>query len=287
MTFISYWVNSYMKKIKVFTNNDLDGAGSLMLIKWALGDTCEIDHTISNIFNIRRDYEKTDLDEFAKVFILNMIPDFEIDENVLVFSKAESLDLRFKGKVDESVSSVDLIRNFFTRSLVDLTEDQHNLINTIHSLYVDGGNKKEVMKLNAVFSYGRNKYSQFYERFKDGLDGYTENEQTIIKHYSTKLARSYKGLEIYEHSQKKGVYIALVSDMDHKHEILDLLFKKYSPKIVFLVDLQNGFISVRKHDSVEMDMHKLCGSMISGRALKNCAGGRYTEKFIDFSKAFM
>jgi hypothetical protein len=36
-----------------------------------------------------------------------------------------------------------------------------------------------------------------------------------------------------------------------------------------------------------MDMHKLCDTMIQGRALKNCAGGRYTEKFIDFSKAFM
>jgi len=45
-----------MKKIKVFTNNDLDGAGSLMLIQWAFGATCEIDFTVTNVFNIKRDY---------------------------------------------------------------------------------------------------------------------------------------------------------------------------------------------------------------------------------------
>jgi hypothetical protein len=276
-----------MTKIKVFTNNDLDGAGSLMLLKWALGDRCEIDHTVSNIFNIRRDYERFDSDEVSMIFILNMTPDFEVCDKVKVFSKAEALDVRFRGKVAPSVSTTDLIRKFFKDSLSHLTPNQEKLIDTIHALYVDGGQKKESMKLNAIFSYGRNKYSAFYDRFENGLDDYTKEEETIIGHYSAKLAKTYKALEMYEHSRKKGVYIALVSDMSNKHEILDLLFKKHSPKIVFLVDLQNGFISVRKNDSVEMDMHKLCASLIQGRALKNCAGGRYTEKFLDFSRAFM
>jgi len=276
-----------MKKIKVFTNNDLDGAGSLMLIKWAFGELVEIDHSVTNIFNLRREYENFDPDDYSKVFILNMVPDFEIDEKTMIFSKAESLEMQYKGKVDVSVTTTDLIQKFFKRSLSNLTEKRQKFVDTIHSLYVDGGSKKEVMKLNAVFSYGRNKLSAFYDRFADGLEDYTDEENTIISHYSKKLAMTYKRLETYEHKRNKGVYIAIVPDMDHKHEILDLLFKKLSPKMVFLVDLHNGFISVRKDDSVTVDMHKLCETMISGRAMKNCAGGRYTEKFLDFSKAFM
>ena len=74
--------------------------------------------------------------------------------------------------------------------------------------------------------------------------------------------------------------------MEHKYEILDLLFKKLSTKMIFLVDLEDGLISVRKDPSHKFNMQGLCKSIIEGRALNNCAGGRYTEKFIDFSKAF-
>lgn len=280
-----------MKKVKVFTNNDLDGAGSLMLIKWAFGDTCDIDYTVSNVFNIRRDYEHfvngKFADEYSKIFIVNIIPDFKVEDNTVVFSKAERFTLTFKGKVGRSITSTDLIQRFFKKKLGDLSPEKTKFIETIKEFYVDGGSKKESMKLNAVFNYGRNKFGTFHERFINGLDGYTPDEEDIIKKYSFKLATVYKGIELFEHKQKKGVYIALVSDMICKHEILDLLFKKHSPKIVFLVDLSEGFISVRKDDSVTMDMHKLCDTMIQGRALKNCAGGRYTEKFLDFSRAFM
>lgn len=280
-----------MKRIKVFTGNCLDSAGSLMIIKWAFGETCKIDHTVSNIFNIKRDYEHfaygkyyTDYDH---VFILNMVPDFEIEDADFVFSKWENEKSAFKGKVAVSTSTTKLMRAVFAKKLPKLSDAQIKLLDTINTFYTDGVTKKESMKLNAIFQYGRNKYSAFYERFINGLTDYTDDELQIIKHYTVKLSKTYKDVEIYEHSSKKGAYIALVDDMTHKHEILDLLFKKHKCNIMFLVDLEDGFISVRKDDSLEMDMHTLCNELICGRALKNCAGGRFTEKFLDFSKAFM
>ena len=280
-----------MKKIKVFTNNDLDGAGALMLIKWVFGSTCTVEHTISNVFRLKRDYEaflsSNEYDDFDKVIILNIVPSFTLEDNVMVFSKSQTSNLTFKGKVDVSVSTTKLIRIFFKKRLKELTLPQNKLINTINSLYIDGGNKKEAIRLNAIFNYGRNKYSEFYTRFEAGLDTYTETEEVIIKNYSDNIVNTYKKVELFEHSTKKGVYIGLIPDMMHKHEILDLLFKKKAPKMIFLVDLENGFISVRKKDSLKMDMHKLCGNLLEGRALRNCAGGRYTEKFLDFSRSFM
>lgn len=281
-----------MKKIKVFTNNDLDGAGSLMFVKWAFGETCEIDHTISNIFIIRRDYEEfcktDDSDDYNKIFILNMIPDFEVNDNVLVFSKTDGrLKKTFKGHIGYSNSTTKLLCNFLKDKYEELTDERKNLLKVIDEFYVDGGEKNESIKLNAIFSYGRNKYSTFYERFFDGIGEYSEGEKDIIKHYVDVLKWVFKRVEIFEHNKIKGSYIALIKDMTYKHEVLDFLFKKYSPKIIFLVDLENEFVSVRKDDSLEMDMHKLCDTLIQGRALKNCAGGRYTEKFIDFTKAFM
>ena len=280
-----------MKKIKVFTNNDLDGAGSLMLIKWAFGSTCIIDHSISNLFKIKQDYNNfinsIDCEEYSKIFILNMVPDFELDENTLVFSKGEESDLSVNGKIDISTTTSKLLRIFFRKTLATLTLSQDRLINTINTFYIDGAVKRESMKLNAIFSYGRNKYSQFHTRFDHGLDEYTKDELTIIKNYSDTLVKTYQALELYEHNTNKGIYIGLIPDMLYKHEILDKLFSKHSPKIVFLADLSSGFISVRKNDSLQMDMHDLCDTLLVGRALVNCAGGRYTEKFLDFSRSFM
>ena len=280
-----------MKKIKIFTNNDLDGAGSLMLIKWAFVNNCTFDVTISNLFKIKQDYSNfvgsKFSEEYSKIFILNMIPDFELEENTLVFSKGEKSDLSFTGKVDLSSSTTKLIRIFFRKALANLTLPQDRLINVINAFYVDGANKTQGMKLNAIFSYGRNKYSNFHTRFNDGLDEFTADEQTIINNYSDSLVKTYQALEMYEHKTNNGIYIGLIPDMLYKHEILDKVFKKYSPKIVFLVDLESGFISVRKNDSLQMDMHGLCDTLLVGRALVNCAGGRYTEKFLDFSRSFI
>ena len=276
-----------MKKIKILSNNDLDGAGSLMLMKWVFKDVAEIDYSITNLFKLKRDYEQIDVDDYSKIFILNMIPDFEVEDNVLVFSKAEFKDLTFKGEIDASITTTKLIKEFFSKELANISKQQVHLIDTIHDMYVDGGEKFESIKLNAIFSYGRNKYLKFYERFSDGLDEYTDKEKDIIRAYSKGLAKTYKDIEIFEHNKNEGVYIGLIQNMYYKHVILDLLFKKYSPKMIFLVDLTDGLISVRKNDSVTYNMQKLCDSLIQGRALKNCAGGRYTEKFLDFSKAFM
>lgn len=280
------------KKIKVFTSNDLDGAGSLMFIKWAFEETCEIDFTISNIFILRRDYEefcKSDgLEECSKIFILNMIPNFEVNDKVLVFSKTDgTINKTFKGEIGQETSTTGLISKLLKDKHENLSDQRKDFLNIIDKFYIDGGDKKDSMMLNAIFNHGRNKYSAFYDRFYDGIGEYSDEEKRIIKHYIDVLKWVFKKVELYEHHQKKGVYIALVNDMTYKHEILDLLFKKHSPKMIFLVDLDNGFVSVRKNDSLKMDMHKLCDSLIQGRALKNCAGGRYTEKFIDFSKSFM
>ena len=280
-----------MKRIKIFTNNDLDGAGSLMLIKWAFGDTCTIDHTISNVFKLQRDYNNflssSEYDDYSKIFILNIIPTFSLEDNVLVFSKSDKLRTEFNGSVDISSSTSKLLRIFFKNQLKTLSLDQNALINNINAFYIDGSVKTEGIRLNAILNYGRNKYSEFYNRFNNGIGEYNTKEKNILKNYSDKLAKTYNTLELFEHNTNSGIFIGLVSDMSHKHEIMDMLFKKHNPKMIFLVDLDNGFISVRKDVSLSMDMGRLCTTFIEGRSLINCAGGRYTEKFLDFSRSFM
>lgn len=276
-----------MKKIKVFTSNDLDGAGSLMLIKWIFGDMCEIDYTITNIFSIKNDYSRLDDSNYSKVFILNMTPTFEVSDNVLTFTKSDKLDLSFAGKVNIATSTTDLISHFFAKSLKNLTISQIEFIYTINAFYIDGGHKQDAIKLNAIFSFGRNKYSAFYDRFANGITDYTDREEEIISNYKSELLNTYKHVELFKRKTSKDVYIALVPNMNYKHEILDLLFKKLSPNIVFMADLDSGFISVRKSSKLDIDMNILCDKLIEGRSLRNCAGGKYTERFIDFSKEFV
>jgi hypothetical protein len=156
----------------------------------------------------------------------------------------------------------------------------------IDDFYVDGGSKNESIKLKAIFSHDRNKLSYFHERFINGFDGFTDEELIIIKRYIKRLSNVYKNIEIYKHESASKVYICTVPDMTFKHELLDLLFKKYDPNIIFLVDYTDGLISARKSKSCNVDMSGFCKNIINGRSLCQCAGGKYTEKFTSFVKKF-
>lgn len=279
-----------MKKLKVFVNNDLDSAGALMVIKWVFGDKCIIDHSVSNAFNIKGDYERFThsvvSNSYCKIFIVNLLPDFDLDDNTFVFTKTDRPLFKYKGKMGHDISTTNLVYKFFTKSLGELSDKQHILLDTINSLYDRSVCNKAGIRLNAVFSFGRNKTGTFYDRFINGLDKYTNEEECIITAYINRLSVTYKKLKLFTHADHKKIYVALVDDMEHKNEILNLLHNKYEPDMVFLVDLDSGYISVRKSHSYKYDMQKLCTTLIEGYACGDTAGGKYTEKFIDFSRAF-
>ena len=278
-----------MKKVKVFTNNDLDGAGSLLILKWMIGDKCSIDHSVSNVFNIKGDYNKfieSSLgDEYTKIFILNMIPDFEIDDRTMAFSKAGEDSIKIKGKMGPSTTTTKLMDNFFSKT-DELSDERREIISAIDEFYTDGVSSRNGMILNSIFSYANNKYSKFHERFNEGIGELSDKEKGIVKNYVTSFVSAYNNVKMVEHSKGNGMFMVLVPDMSHKHELLNKLFDKHQPNMIFLVDAGNGLVSVRKNDSYEFDMNRLCDKLIVGRALINCAGGRFTEKFIDFTQSF-
>ena len=279
-----------MKKVMVFINNDLDGAGSLMVLKWALEGVCDVDYAVSTIFSVNREYNSlvnsARGDDYSKIFILNMVPDFEVLPTTAIFSKGDAVVLSINGKIGVSSSSTLLLRTFFHNRLTHLTPNQTRLLDVIDDFFTDGDISQDSIKLNAVFSYGRNKFTTFNDRFYEGLSEYTVGEKDIIKYYVQGLIREYKAISLGEHTKHKGMFIVLVSSMRYKHELLDMIFKNNNPNMVFLVDGSGGFVSVRKQDSHNFDMQKLINTFIDGRALVNCAGGRFTEKFIDFTKSF-
>jgi hypothetical protein len=279
-----------MKKIKIFINNDLDGAGSLMVIRWIFGDSCDLDYTVSNVFNIKRDYDdfinSGEYNSCDKIFILNIIPLFDVLNNTLVFSKSGKHTLKYKGKIAPANSTTSLLIDFFKSKVGDFTDKQNAFVKMVDDFYVDGGSKSESIKLKAVFSYGRNKLAHFHDRFINGFDGFTDEELPIIRSYIKRLSNVYKNIEVYKHESASKVYICTVPDMTFKHELLDLLFKKYDPNIIFLVDYADGLISARKSKSCDINMNDFCGNIIEGRSLCQCAGGKYTEKFLEFVRKF-
>jgi len=279
-----------MKKIKVFTSNDLDGAGSLLILKWMLGDKCEIEHSVSNIFHIKNDYNMyisdANGDECTKIFILNMIPEFEVDDRTMVFSKASEDSYRFKGKLGLSTTTTMLMDKFFSNT-DKLSDERREVITAINEFYTDGVTSRTGVTVNALFAYANNKYTKFYERFNDGIGELSDKEMEIVKQYVGSFVKLFKGIEMVEHNKHEGMYMVLIPNMNHKHELLNKIFDKYEPsKMVFLVDAEGGLVSVRKNDSYDFDMGKLCDKLIVGRSLINCAGGRFTDKFIDFTKSF-
>ena len=279
-----------MKKVKVFVNKDLDGAGSLLILKWVIGENCTVDHKVSNVFNIDGDYRRfinsPESDEYAKIFILNMIPDFDIDDQTVVFSKATDYSRKFKGKLGKSTTTTKLMDEFFTKT-DGLSDERREIIKAIDQFFTDGVTSRNGIVMNALFSYANNKYAKFYDRFDEGIGVLSEKEEGVVQNYVSSFVTVFRGIEMVEHTKHEGMFIVIVPDMKHKHELLNKIFDKHHPKkMVFLVDIEQGLVSVRKNDSYDFEMSNLCDKMIVGRSLINCAGGRFTEHFIEFTKMF-
>lgn len=285
--------------IIIFTDTDLDGAGSALLLNrlYQEHDVVTVETTESNIINEFKSRWNT-LDHFDKIFVcdlcLNEEQAISINRgNVVVidhhsphvphakhYTKAKSI-------VTEYSSCTKLIADKFKTklNLDERLEDLVSLIDQYDSWAFDFPNELEPARLNAIYyTYNRPKWEKFISSFKEGLRDYNIHEKNSIKLFFKKFAEQLNSPKFT--GQVKDYKVISTFVTSHINEIGHYLVNKYDADIAILVNLEKGLVSFRKATNCSADLSVLATTLCEGGGSHKLAGGKLTEKFMNFTKPF-
>lgn len=285
--------------IQVWTDTDLHGAGSALLLKWLYKD--------ANTFSIQDVAESTlsgrfkgalhTLDHYDRVYIvdLDLTPDqiHLVDrDNVVVIDTHRNhdvyKDLYKKAKViidSDIYSSVSLIYEKFKSHLSNLTKQQLDLIKCIESYDWYNAENRDSLKLNAIY-YNLNspKTENFINAFESGLREYTVHEKNAIKLYFKKFKDQLTG-ETFKGKIKAYNVVATFANYAIS-ELAHYLLNKHNADISIIVNTQSKTVSFRRSKLCQADVSVLAKRLCNGGGHASAAGGKLTEQFATLTKEF-
>lgn len=285
--------------IIIFTDTDLDGAGSALLLNRLFQghDVITVETTESTILNEFKSRWST-LDHFDKIFVCDLCLNEEQAEsinrdNVVVIDHhdlhAQHVEKYTKAKsiVTDYTSCTKLIADKF-KSKLNLDDRLTSLVNLIDQYdcwSFDFPNELEPARLNAIYyTYNKPKWEKFIASFKDGLREYNIHEKNSIKLFFKKFAEQLTNPKFT--GEVKGYKIISTFVTSHVNEVGHYLVNKYDADIAIMVNLEQRFVSFRKNPSCKANLSVLATTLCEGGGSHKLAGGKLTEKFMNFSQTF-
>jgi len=283
--------------ILIFTDSDLDGAGSALLLKevFAGHDVIIVETTEYSILNEFKNRWNT-LDHFDKIFVcdlsLNEEQAIAINrENVVVVDHHET-HARFADKYTKAKSIVTpyssntkLVFDKF-RSKIEVTPAKEALVGLIDqydSWSFDFPRELAPAQLNAIFNvYNRPKVEKFIESFKDGLREYTPQEKGAIKLHFKRFVEQLENPKFAGMIKDFKVVSTFITAQ--VNEVANYMLDKYDADIAIMVNLDIKVVSFRKKKGVQLDLGKLAEKLCDGGGSHILAGGKLTDTFATFTK---
>jgi len=286
-------------KIAILTDNDLDGAGSALLIKQLFKHKAE-EIFIKEITDFQMKNEvpgwlQVNLSKYDKVFITDMfVPDEVVplvDNNkvVIIDHHQSHVDVkdRFtkcKALIETDTSCVKLIRKIFKDQLT-LNPQQERLCDIIDDYDNYTLKLPETLKLNAVFhSYNKPKVEKFLSRFEDGIKEFNTMELNAAKLSLNKLKDLIDTCEYYV-GELKGCKVVSCFATHSINEIAHYCIKKFDSDISIVCNLNTKSVSFRKNkERCTVKLNKLAEALCDGGGHEYAAGGKITDRFLAFAK---
>ena len=285
--------------ILIFTDNDLDGAGSALLLKKLFTDheVIIVDTTEWNILNEFKSRWNT-LDHFDKIFVCDLALSEEQAEainreNIVIIdhhaSHVEHIAKYTKAKtiIKEYSSCTKLIAYKFEAKL-NLTDAQKELVRLIDQYdnwSFDFPKEIEPAKLNAIYyGYNRPKVNQFIEAFADGLREYTPHEKGSIKLFFKRFVEQLDSPKYVVHGKENKIVSTFVTTT--VNEVANYIIDKYDADIAIMVNLDRKIVTFRKRKGCKAHLGELAEKLCDGGGSHNLAGGKLEDKFLTFSQKF-
>lgn len=289
-----------MSKNIVFTDIDLDGAGCYLLYKLAFPEK-EVVLVNLKVSNLREKFLKwlntNSLKDYSEIYFFDIdttsIADLIDLDNVNIVDHHKSHVYKYKNATANIVyttSCVKVIYNIFKDNL-NLTNKQLNLIALINDYDCYELKFENSYNLNILFwYYTSNRTLKFYERFKDGFNGFTKQEKFLLSSYKNKFKNYYSSLRMYTADiligNKSYNFISTfvdnyINDIAHK-----IITDNNKCDIVLLINATSKRVYLRTRKNIDIDISKFAEVMCDGGGHKESAGGFLTEKIQILSKQF-
>jgi oligoribonuclease NrnB/cAMP/cGMP phosphodiesterase (DHH superfamily) len=290
-------------RICVWTDCDLDGAGSALLLKFFYKDrytTFEIrevqKHRISDFVGEFKGWYK-DIDWYDKVFITDLYVPHEltdlvdnekfviIDHHKSFVEEAKSRFQKAKTIVQQHTSTTDLIyTKFKIKDNVEFTDDLKLLVSTINDYDCYDLKVPNSISLNVVFNeYNYPRVEKFINDFKDGHRQFTINEQNAVKLFFKQLKDQLQTTEYYRGNIKSYSVVSCFCNFAI-NEMAHFTLKKYNADIVILVNTVTNQVYFRKAKGCTAALDVLANKLCGGGGQEYAAAGRITDTFLNYTK---
>lgn len=292
-------------RIFIFLDNDLDGAGCCLAIRW-LFPKAKISFKPTNEHKFREDFldwcKTNSTSDYDQVYIcdLNIV---EQNQDILDVHKITIIDHHnVTGVNKEAFSNASYIfkktpscatlvyKTLCGSSTSQLTREQKLLL-----LLIDDYDSYKLslpysLDLNTIFfSLRGDRIALFCDEYINGFKPFDPHKQNIIKFHKLRLKEVNDNLKIHSAVLKLDGKDTLVHCTFADYGINDVaqhLFSKYNSDIAIVVNLTRKTVSYRRGQNCSYDVSKLAKKFNNGGGRNNVGGGILTDNFLLFSRLF-
>jgi oligoribonuclease NrnB/cAMP/cGMP phosphodiesterase (DHH superfamily) len=282
-------------KVLVFTDNDLDGAGSALALRLIYGDKAtveihevyDVEITSNTLSRWLPEFDHYDRVYFTDVYITeDTVPYIDRKNVVIIDHHHDHVAVKDRYKTAKVIiepysSCTRLITEKF--KLTSITPEQKLLLDVIDDYDSYTLKFKETLRLHAIYTtYNRPKVMKFIESFENGLREFNTMELNSIKLYFNKL-KEQLNTTFFTGKIKDYKIVGCIADFAI-NEVAHFALKKYDADIAFVVNVNYGGVSFRRSKTCDAKLNVIANKLCDGGGHEYAAGGKLTQLFQDFTK---
>lgn len=286
----------------MFTDADLDGTISYMALCWYLG--VEVPVTVTTESHLAEDFKKfkenKNILNYKRVYILDLDicklapeldqPNFSIVDHHMGSIECGYTFTKARNRIEDSGSTCKLLyevlRNHYKK---DLTKDQKVLVSIGHDYDSYTLKQKEIsIGLNMIFwNLQGNRLEKFKEKYKEGFKGFTEEDKKVISFYNKKIENYLNSTTIFTGIiPVGGKQIKICSAFADFciNEVAQAIIDRTDSEVGIIVNTKSQSVSFRRKNTSNVNLSNLAKVIADGGGHPSAAGGKITDKFLEFTK---
>ena len=288
----------------VFTDLDLDGAGSYLVHCWARQKKPKV--ITLKVSSLREKFlgwlNHHKLEDYKQVYFFDLdtteIQDLIDKKNVYIFdhhkTHKEEIYKNAEYYIDHDAESCSKILYKYYKTLEllgNLTVEQKHLIALVNDYDCYELKFPESNKLNFLFWYTNgNKLQNFIKDFEHGFHGFTNEQNKIITYHFYKFKKLADSLNLFTCdlpvNKKKYTFVSAFVG-EYVNDIAQYVIDKSKCDVCMLINLNNKRVYFRKNKNVDLDLGKFAKKICGGGGHEYAAGGELNDIILTLSKDFV
>ena len=287
----------------IFTDLDLDGAGSYLVHCWAHQKKPNV--VTLKVSNLREKFlnwlNHHKLEDYKQVYFFDLdtteIQDLIDKKNVCIFdhhkTHKEEIYKNAEYYIDHNATSCSkiLYKHYSTVGLLgNLTVEQKHLIALVNDYDCYELKFPESNKLNFLFWYKNgNKLQNFINDFEHGFHGFTNEQNKIITYHLYKFKKFVEDLQLFTSdipiAKKPYTFVSAFADQ-YINDVAQHIINTTKCDVCMLINLKNKRVYFRKKKNTDLDLGKFAKKICNGGGHEYAAGGELSDTVLALSKKF-